>query len=146
MSIIKDFKVRYKAKLVNKLELYADFVNRLYTNQCGQRTISIYCSFFTSKQSHPKTITGDFADDKALLAIYSEPEMASNLVQNHLNLLSVWYKIWGIKINEAKSIHFTFTLRQKVCPPIYLNNTPLPIIKNQLLRAEYFKSFYIIMK
>jgi len=33
------------------------------------------------------TIKGDFADDKAILALHSEPEIASNLVQSHLNLL-----------------------------------------------------------
>lgn len=53
--------------------------------------------------------------------------MASNHVQNHLNLLSTWYKYWGIKVNEAKSIHCIFTLKQTVCPPIHLNNVPLPI-------------------
>jgi hypothetical protein len=76
------------------------------------------------------TTTGDFADDKALLALHSNPETATDLIQNHLNLLSTWYKEWGIKVNETKSIHCTFTLRQAVCPSVYLNHFPLPSAQN----------------
>jgi len=97
----------------------------------GSVTLPLLFNLFTSDQTTtPNTTTGDFADDKALLAIHSDPEIASNLVQNHLNLLSTWYKDWGIKINETKSIHCTFTLRQIVCPPIYLNNVSLPTAQN----------------
>lgn len=97
----------------------------------GSVTAPLLFNLFTSDQpTTPNTMTGDFADDKALLAIHSDPEIASNLVQNHINLLSTWYKDWGIKINESKSIHCTFTLKQKVCPPIYLNNVPLPTAQN----------------
>lgn len=56
--------------------------------------------------------------------------MASNLIQNHLNLLFISYKDWEIKVNEAKSVHCTFTLRQIVCSPVYLNNVPLPFAQN----------------
>lgn len=37
-----------------------------------------------------------------------------------------WYKTWGVKMNETKSIHGTFALRHGVCPTLYLNNQPLP--------------------
>ncbi|VVC34981.1 Reverse transcriptase domain [Cinara cedri] len=97
----------------------------------GSVTAPLLFNLFTSDQpTTPNTTIGDFADDKALLAIHSDPEIASNLVQNHLNLLSTWYKDWRIKINETKSIHYTFTLRQIVCPPIFLNNVPLPTAQN----------------
>jgi len=65
----------------------------------------------------PNTTTGNFADIKALLAIHYDPKMASILIQNHLNLLSTWYKNWGIKVNETKFIRCTFTLRQKSALP-----------------------------
>ncbi|KAL4156051.1 hypothetical protein QTP88_000092 [Uroleucon formosanum] len=88
-------------------------------------------NLYTSDQpTTDYTITGDFADDKALLALHTNPETASNLIQNHLNLLSIWYKDWGIKVNETKSVHCTFTLRQAVCPPVYLNHLPLPSAQN----------------
>lgn len=56
--------------------------------------------------------------------------MASNLIQNHLNLLATWYKDWGIKVNESKSIQCTFTLKRTDCPHIYLNNISLPTAQN----------------
>lgn len=83
--------------------------------------------FIADQPTTPKTITGDFADDKALLAHHSDPEMASHFIQQHLNLLSIWYKEWGIKVNELKSTHCTFTLKLKDCPTIHLNNLPLPV-------------------
>lgn len=88
-------------------------------------------NLFTSDQpTTPYTTTGDFADDKALLALHNDPATASNLIQNHLDLLATWYKEWGLKINETKSIHCTFTLKQTGCPHIYLNNIPLPTAQN----------------
>jgi len=40
-------------------------------------------------------------------------------------MLSAWYKEWGFKLNESKSIHCTFTLRPINCPSITLNNQNL---------------------
>jgi len=73
--------------------------------------------------------TTDFADDKATLALHSNPDIASNLI-HHLDLLEIWYKDWEITINQSKSKHCTFTLRHKDCPPIYLNNISLPPAQN----------------
>jgi hypothetical protein len=45
-------------------------------------------NIFISDQSITvHTTTGNFADDKALLAFHSNPETASNFIQNHLNIL-----------------------------------------------------------
>ena len=86
--------------------------------------------FISDQPTTNHTITGDFADDKAIMALNSEPEIASNLIQVHLNLLQTWYKDWGIKINESKSAHCTFTLRPRNCPTITLNNLPIPPTQN----------------
>jgi hypothetical protein len=64
------------------------------------------------------------------MALNSDPEIASNQVQVHLNLLQNWYRDWGIKINESKSAHCTFTLRPRNCPTITLNNIPIPPTQN----------------
>jgi hypothetical protein len=48
--------------------------------------------FIADQPTTPNTITDDFADDKALLAHQSNPELASHFIQQHLNLLSIWYK------------------------------------------------------
>ncbi|VVC44186.1 Endonuclease/exonuclease/phosphatase,Reverse transcriptase domain [Cinara cedri] len=60
-----------------------------------------------------QTSVADFADDK-----------------NHLNLLSDWYSNWRIKINNDKSSHITFTLKQSTVPPVYLNNKVIPSSSN----------------
>jgi hypothetical protein len=36
------------------------------------------------------TITGDFTDNKAIMALNSESEISSNFIQFHLNLLQTW--------------------------------------------------------
>jgi hypothetical protein len=49
-------------------------------------------NLFTSDQpTATNIITRDFVDDKALLAFHSNLETSSNLIKNHLNLLSTWY-------------------------------------------------------
>jgi len=59
----------------------------------GAVAASLLFNLFTSDQPiTPYITTGDFADDKALLALHADPIMASNFIQNHLNLLSTWYK------------------------------------------------------
>jgi hypothetical protein len=40
----------------------------------------------------PPVTTGDFADDKAILALHHDPLEASNRIQTHIDMLSAWYK------------------------------------------------------
>jgi hypothetical protein len=47
-------------------------------------------------------------------------------LQLHLNLLSDWYAKWRVKINQNKSQHTTFILKQGICLNITLNNVPIP--------------------
>jgi len=35
--------------------------------------------------------------------------------------------MWKIKINQAKSIHVTFTTKRTLCPPVTMNNVPIPM-------------------
>jgi len=59
----------------------------------GAVTAFLLFNLFTLDQpTTPFTTTGNFADDKALLVLHADPLTASNLIQNHLNLLSTWYK------------------------------------------------------
>jgi hypothetical protein len=60
------------------------------------------------------------------MALNSESEIASNLIQFYLNLLQTWYKNWGININVSKSVHCIFILRPRNCPSITLNNLFIP--------------------
>lgn len=52
-----------------------------------QESVSAPLLFTSDQPITSSTTTGDFADDKALLAIHSDPDLASNPIQNHLNLL-----------------------------------------------------------
>ncbi|KAL4097406.1 hypothetical protein QTP88_022192 [Uroleucon formosanum] len=73
------------------------------------------------------TIVADYADDKDLISIHENPLIASGNLQTHLNLISSWYTKWRIKLNHAKSIHTTFTLKHGLCPPVSLDNIPIPV-------------------
>jgi len=64
------------------------------------------------------TSVADFADDKAIYISEKNPHLASQHLQNHLNLLADWYSKWRIKINDEKSSHITFTLKQSTVPPV----------------------------
>ena len=52
--------------------------------------------------------------------------MASHYLQSYLNSLETWYRDWKIKINETKSCHITFTLKQGISPNATLNNVQIP--------------------
>lgn len=67
-----------------------------------------------------------FADDTAIMASHQNPEMASHLLQIHLNKIEEWLKLWRIKANNSKSVHITFTLKRKTCPIVTLHGSPLP--------------------
>ena len=76
------------------------------------------------------TTTGIFADDTAILASHDDPRTATRYLQDHLVLLQEWLHKWRIKINAAKSVQITFTLRKGQCPPpslVYMNDTKLPV-------------------
>ncbi|VVC41248.1 Reverse transcriptase domain [Cinara cedri] len=72
------------------------------------------------------TIVADFADDKAIIAIHEDDLIASANLQIHLDLISQWYSKWRIKLNHNKSVHTTFTLKQGICPPVSVDNIPIP--------------------
>ena len=51
---------------------------------------------------------------------------ASLNLQDHLHNIEIWLRKWKMKINEKKSSHITFSLRQGQCPPVYVNQTIVP--------------------
>jgi hypothetical protein len=72
------------------------------------------------------TIIGTFADDTVILSSHEHPEIASEHLQHHLNLLEQWTKKWKIKINESKPAQITFALKKGLCPPVSINNVIIP--------------------
>jgi len=94
--------------------------------------------YISDQPTSPHTLVVDFADDKTILTTSSDPVLASSYIQDHLNTLESWYKTWGVKMNEAKSIHGTFTLRHGICPTLFLNN-------QLLLPAQYVRYLGILI-
>lgn len=76
----------------------------------------------------PKTSNvtiGTFADDTVVLAIHENLDEATKILQGSLNKIEEWTTKWRIKVNEAKSIHVTFTMRRETCPPVKFNGKKL---------------------
>lgn len=90
----------------------------------------LYNVFASDQPTTPNTLVGDYADDKAILSIHSDPAVAAQNLQTHLNLMEKWYTDWRIKINQCKSVHSTFTLRLSPCPNVFIYNTKIPTASN----------------
>lgn len=73
------------------------------------------------------TTIATFADDVAILSINQNPRTASENLQDHLNSLSIWYRKWRTQVNQTKSVQITFTTRRSTCPPVTMNNVPIPV-------------------
>jgi hypothetical protein len=59
------------------------------------------------------TTIATFADDTGLLAVHSDPIIASQHVQLHLDILQAWFDTWKMKINQVSSYdvhHYTCDL------------------------------------
>jgi hypothetical protein len=72
-----------------------------------------------------------FADDTAILALDQNPIVASEKLQNHLSLLQQWLCKWKIQLNNTKSVQIMFTTKSTECPPVMLNDEPIPM-KNEV--------------
>jgi hypothetical protein len=79
----------------------------------------LYNVYAADKPTSPTTSVAEFADDKAIISVHKDPHIASLNLQNHLDLMSVWYDKWRVKVNQTKSIHTTFTLRLPPCPEVF---------------------------
>jgi hypothetical protein len=47
-------------------------------------------------------------------------------LQATINKIDDWTKKWRIKINQSKSMHITFTLRNQTCPTVQMGSVELP--------------------
>jgi hypothetical protein len=88
--------------------------------------------FVSDQPTSSNTSVADYADDKAIISINEDPFLASLHLQTHLELMENWYTKWKFKVNQTKSVHTTFTLRQIPCPNVLLYGIPissLPTVK-----------------
>ncbi|KAL4141964.1 hypothetical protein QTP88_004500 [Uroleucon formosanum] len=86
----------------------------------------LYNIYASDQPTTPNTMVADYADDKAILSIHSDPVVAIQNLQSHLTLMEEWYTKWRVKINQSKSIHTTFTLRLTPCDDVFIYGTLIP--------------------
>lgn len=121
---VRRFKVRYKSHTTNERDIKAGVPQG---SVLGPMLYLLYTSDLPESQ---RVLTSTFADDTAILSAHSDPVVASNILQDHLNEVENWLKKWKIKVNENKSVHVTFTLNKGTCPPILLNKVTVPQADN----------------
>jgi hypothetical protein len=88
---------------------------------------SLYLIYIADLPTTDNTTIATFTDDTALLAIDSDLALASQKLQQHLDLLQEWFDKWKIKINKTKSSQITFTTKHTNCPPSTINNIQIPV-------------------
>ena len=87
---------------------------------------TLYSIFTADLPVTDQTLTATYADDTAILASHTDPNMATRHLQLHLDKLEHRLKRWRIRANETKSAHITFTLRTGDCPAVHLNGSHIP--------------------
>jgi len=86
----------------------------------------LYLLYTSDIPTTPTTYIGTFADDTVILSRHYDPQIATDRLQEHLNLIQKWLQDWRIKVNETKSTQVIYTLRRAVSPRVYLNNIDIP--------------------
>ncbi|KAL4090171.1 hypothetical protein QTP88_025070 [Uroleucon formosanum] len=112
----RQFAVRYRSSLSDQSEIQAG------VPQGAIAAPLLFNIFIADQPTSTNTLVAEYADDKAIISTHENPLIASNMLQNHLTQIESWCKNWKIKINESKSCHITFTLKQGLCPQITFNN------------------------
>ncbi|KAE9527718.1 hypothetical protein AGLY_012791 [Aphis glycines] len=92
----------------------------------GSVAVPLLINLYTSDRLTTNfTTTGEFANDKGILALYHDPLAVSNRIQTRLDMLSAWYREL---IN---------------CPSITLNNQPLQTAQNAHYLGLYLDHRFI---
>jgi hypothetical protein len=89
----------------------------------------LYLLYTADLSTTNNTTIATFANDTAHLATNSDPALASQQLQYHLDLLQEWCDKWKIKIYQAKSSQISFTTKYMNCPPVTINNIQIPVQK-----------------
>lgn len=87
---------------------------------------TLYLLYTSDLPTNNGITTTTFADDTAILYTHSNRLTATRELQNHLKEIEKWSNNWGIRINEEKSTHITFTLKKRSCGQVKLNNLTIP--------------------
>jgi hypothetical protein len=90
---------------------------------------SCVVSFTSNLPTTNNTTIAMFADDTALLATGSDPALASQRLQHHLDLLQDWFDKWTIKISQTESSQITLKTKRANCSPVTINNIHIPVLQ-----------------
>lgn len=63
----------------------------------------LYNIFASDQLTTPNTLVADYADDKAILSMHSDPFVAALNLQTYLNLMEKRYTDWRFKIISSQS-------------------------------------------
>jgi hypothetical protein len=94
--------------------------------QGGKLSPILYNIYASDQPTTPHSLIAEYADEKIIISINANPPVASKHLQNHLNLMEKWYTNWRFKVNQDKSFHTTFTLKNSPCPNINLYGIQIP--------------------
>jgi hypothetical protein len=80
----------------------------------------LYLIYTRDLPTSDNTTTATFAGDTAILGTHEDPTIASMKLQATINKIDDLAKKRRIKINQSKSTHITFTLRNEIYPTVQM--------------------------
>lgn len=96
----------------------------------------LYIIYTADLPTSDNTTEATFADD--ISSTQNDHEIATQHLQNYLNMMPARFKKWKIQVNDAKSLHVTFTLRRDNWSPVILNN----LVILQAEEAKYLRKYF----
>lgn len=111
---------------------YEETYSNFYPAQAGVPQGSVlgpflYLIYTADIPTTKETFIGTFADDTVVMAVSESQTEAVNQLQHALDKISKWTTDWKIKLNELKSVHVTYALRQRNSNfQTYLNGVQIP--------------------
>lgn len=111
--------------------------------------------YASDQSTNTNTFVAEFSNDNAIISIHYSPITASLYFQNHVDLMSIWYKKWRFNVNKSKFKHTTFTHRIPPGPEIFFDNIRIPssktvkflglMIEPRLIWSHYIRAKRLIL-